>query len=114
MDKLRQYQKAVKRVLENYLERQVTSLSDASVETLLSADDQRGIYMVLRNGWQGKERVQNILLFVRLVNGRIWVEEDWTDFDVVGQLLEANIPQEDIVLAFHHPQLRPLTEFAVA
>lgn len=114
MDKLRQYQKTVKKVLEEYLKRQTMSVSDPSVETLLSADDQRGIYMVLRNGWQGKERVQNILLFVRLVNGRVWVEEDWTDFDVVGHLLEANIPQEDIVLAFHHPQLRPLTEFAVA
>jgi hypothetical protein len=42
------------------------------------------------------------------------VDEDCTGFDGVGHLLEANIPQEDIVLAFHHPQLRPLTEFAVA
>jgi hypothetical protein len=42
------------------------------------------------------------------------VEEDWTDFDVVRHLLEANISQEDVVPAFHHTQLRPLTEFAVA
>jgi hypothetical protein len=114
MDKLRQYQKAIKLVLEDFWARQTMMLAEKDVETLLTADDQHKIYMVLRNGWQGKERVQNILIFVRLVNGRIWVEEDWTDFDVVGCLLEAGIPQEDIVLAFHHPQLRPLTEFAIA
>lgn len=40
--------------------------------------------------------------------------EDWTDFDVVGRLMEAGIPQKKIVLAFHHPDMRPLTEFATA
>lgn len=113
MDKLRQYQKLIKNVLDEYLEHHAKAVPDSDVKTLLSADDRHGIYMVLRNGWQGKERVQNILIFVRLVNGKIWVEEDWTDYDVVGRLLEADVPHEDIVLAFHHPELRPLTEFSV-
>ena len=30
------------------------------------------------------------------------------------ELVEAGIPKEDIVLAFHAPEMRPLTEFAVA
>lgn len=33
---------------------------------------------------------------------------------IVDRLLEAGVPKEDIVLAFHHPLLRSRTEFAVA
>jgi hypothetical protein len=29
-------------------------------------------------------------------------------------LLEAGVPKEDIVLAFHEPEMRQYTEFAVA
>ena len=32
---------------------------------------------------------------------------------IAAHLLEAGIPKEDIVLAFHSPDMRPYTEFAV-
>jgi hypothetical protein len=33
---------------------------------------------------------------------------------IATDLLEAGVPKEDIVLTFHSPEMRPLTEFAVA
>ncbi|MHC5722062.1 MAG: element excision factor XisI family protein [Nostoc sp.] len=47
-------------------------------------------------------------------NGKVWVEEDATNLCVVDDLLSAGIPQADIVLGFHHPSKRGLTEFATA
>jgi hypothetical protein len=52
-------------------------------------------------------------MFLRLENGKIWVKTDSTNFGIVDDLLTAGIPQQDIVLAFHHPQKRPFTEFAI-
>ncbi len=42
------------------------------------------------------------------------IEEDWTEGGIATDLLEAGVPKEDIVLAFHPPKMRPYTEFAVA
>jgi hypothetical protein len=112
MDSVDRYKKIIKEILRVFQERFQPQSEQGDVETLLTADDERGVYLILRTGWQAKERVQRILIYIRLINNRVYVEEDWTDFDVVGRLLDAGIPQEDVVLAFHHPSLRPFTEFA--
>lgn len=53
------------------------------------------------------------MVYLRIQNGKIWVEEDWTQ-GIVNDLLEAGVPHEDIVLGFQHPSKRLLTEFAIA
>jgi hypothetical protein len=53
-------------------------------------------------------------LFARIHNGKIWIEEDNTEEGLASLLVEAGVPKEDIVLAFHPPELRDLTEYAVA
>jgi hypothetical protein len=111
MDELSKYQTIIKELLKDYMEQHQTSSHDSEVETLLVTDDEHGQYLVIKNGWQGKDRVQLIPIFLRLVDGKIWVEEDWTDYEVVDRLLEAGIPQEQIVLAFHHPSMRQFSEF---
>jgi len=77
-------------------------------------DEGRGIYMALSHGWDGKERVKSIQFFVRVVGDKFRVEEDWTKDGVATDLLEAGVPNNKIVLAFHHPSMREYTEFAVA
>jgi hypothetical protein len=42
----------------------------------------------------------------------IVIQYDGTDRPVADELIAAGIPQEDIVLAFHPANLRPLTGFA--
>lgn len=88
--------------------------NDSSIENLLILDDEQYQYLILRHGWEGKKRAQYIPVFIRIVNEKVWVEEDWTDYEIVDKLLEAGIAQEDIVLAFHHPSMRQYTEFATA
>ena len=53
-------------------------------------------------------------LHVRLKEGKVWVEEDMTEEGIANYWVKAGVPKEDIVLAFQHPSMRPLTEFAVA
>nr|WP_269321998.1 element excision factor XisI family protein [Planktothrix serta] len=64
--------------------------------------------------WDDKKLVQHIIIYLCIKNGNIWVEEDVTNLCVVDDLLSAGIPKNDIVLGFHHPSKRALTEFATA
>ena len=51
---------------------------------------------------------------MRIVNGKIWVEEDATMYRFVDELLDQGIQKDEIVLAFKAPSIRPYTEFAIA
>jgi hypothetical protein len=46
--------------------------------------------------------------FIRYENTELYA-----DLCVVDDLLAAGVPKQDIVLGFHHPSKRPLTEFAI-
>jgi hypothetical protein len=65
-------------------------------------------------GWINKKKINNTQIHIRIKNEKIYIEQDWTERGITSELLEAGIPKEDIVLAFHAPESRQLTEFAVA
>jgi hypothetical protein len=71
-------------------------------------------YLLLDTGWHDIQRIHHVIAHMRILNGKIWVEADNTDRELVQQLLDAGIPKTAIVLAFHSPQKRRLTEFAIA
>jgi hypothetical protein len=51
---------------------------------------------------------------VDVINGKLWIQRDGTEYGVANHFLEAGVPKEHIVLAFHTPVEREYTEFAVA
>jgi hypothetical protein len=71
-------------------------------------------YLVLALGWDRTRRVLDPLIYLRLQDGKVWVEEDGTDANIVEQLIAAGVPAADMVIGFHHPEERAYTEFAVA
>ncbi|BAB77608.1 XisI protein [Anabaena sp. FACHB-709] len=125
MDKLSYYRHTVQEIIKKYYDLSNSQLATAT-ETKISdgvpdtvgdrmiIDEQRDQYLWLRCGWDGKKRVQHIILYLQIQNGKIWIEEDSTDLAIVDEMLVAGIPQTDIILGFHHPSKRGLTEFAIA
>ncbi len=117
MDKLEQYRNAIKKILTDYYEittTQVMSAEESEVSDRLAFDEKRDQYLWFRFGWDSKKLVQHIIMYLSIKNGKVWVEQDSTNLSVVDDLLSAGIPQSDIVLGFHHPSKRALTEFATA
>jgi hypothetical protein len=112
MDKLNQHRTLIKKILTNYA--QTANKSPDGVETQLVFDEERNHYMAFRTGWWGKKRIHSAVIYVRLHNGKIWIEEDWTEDGIATELLEAGVAKEEIILAFHHPTMRRYSEFAVA
>jgi hypothetical protein len=113
MDKLTNYSTLIKRLLRDF-ERLYSLQPHPGVETLVVFDEVREHYLLIRLGWAEERRVRYLTLYVRLKERKIWVEEDWTEAGIVTELLKAGVPKEDIVLAFQPPEMRELSEFAVA
>ncbi len=113
MDKLHEYRQLVKKVLTHYAEL-VNRRPKPGKETEVVFDEERDHYMLISVGWSGQHRVRGTTVYVRLRNGKFWIEEDWLEHGITPDLLQAGVPKEDIVLAFQPPEVRPLTEFATA
>jgi hypothetical protein len=117
MDKLEQYRSVINKIFTEYYEMantQVIKTTGVEVSDRLAFDEKRDQYLWFRFGWDDKKQIQYIIIYICIKNGKVWVEEDATNLCVVDDLLSAGIPQADIVLGFHHPSKRGLTEFATA
>ena len=113
MDRMNHYRELIKRGLWSRQERYNGSPPN-DVEAMCVFDDARDHYLLLYVGWRDPHRVEKTMLHVRLHNGKIWIETDDTEDGFATELVKAGVPHSDIVLAFHPPQLRSMTDFAVA
>jgi XisI protein len=117
MDSLNYYRQIIQATLKKYYslaQSQTTHSNEPNaIGDYIALDADHDQYLWVRSGWDGKKRVQYLILYLRIQDGKIWVEEDSTNFGIVDELLAAGIPQQEIILGFHHPSKRPLTEFAV-
>lgn len=111
--KLATYRTIIKTVLQSYADL-INANPFPDQETEVVFDEERDHYMLVTMGWADKRRVRAYTVYVRLKEGKFWIEDDGLEDGIATDLLEAGVPHEDIVLAFHHPKMRPYTEFAVA
>ena len=114
MDSLERYREIIHQLLEEYRVF-LTELTKTNVDTEILCDDNNGQYMVMRIGWRDETRVHRPLFYLRIKNGKIHVEEDWTKEGIANELIQAGVAVSDIVLAFNPPALRYETPaFALA
>lgn len=112
MDKLTHYRTAIQSILMEY--HQMNLQSGSAIESSVVMDEVNDHYLLVLMGWQKDERIKSVMIHLRLKDGKIWIEEDWTEAGVATDLLQRGITPDEIVLAFHPPHLRCHTEFAVA
>ncbi len=114
MERVTEYRRLIRQIMEAHARPAAASFPATGVEKLLIMDEERGHYLLLKLGWQGHQRIEWTLLHVRLKDGKIWIERDLTEDGIATELLDAGVPQTDLVLAFHVPELRPHIEFTAA
>jgi hypothetical protein len=49
-----------------------------------------------------------------IINGKIWIQQNMTEWDVGQMFQQMGIPKSDIVLGFLAPSTRAYTDYAVA
>ncbi|NET01827.1 MAG: XisI protein [Sphaerospermopsis sp. SIO1G2] len=114
MGKLNNYRAIIKKILTEYDQIASQTPNFSGVDTILSFDEERDQYLWFDVGWNKRKRVKAITVHVRMKNDKIYIEEDWTEAGIATELLREGVPKEDIVLAFHDPETRKFTDFAIA
>ncbi|MGK7955293.1 MAG: XisI protein [Crocosphaera sp.] len=112
MDNLKHYQNLIKSILIKY-EKISSQVPDPDIDEVLMFDDERSQYLWFNIGWKNEKRIKAISVYIRIKNNKIWIEEDWTEEGITTELLRNGVPKDDIVLGFHDPETRKLTEFAI-
>ena len=116
MDRIETYREIIKGVIRSVADFLPTE-EGVRIETIF--DDADGHYELLSIGWSNQRRIHSTRIHstrihIDLQDGKVWVERDGTDLEIVQDLLDAGIPSEHIVLGFHPPNQRKFTDFAVA
>jgi hypothetical protein len=106
-----EYPELIKRIFKEYA---VYKPSYGDVEVELIFDDASGHYELRHLGWDEQRRIHNCILHVDIRGDKIWIQHDGTPEGVATEFLEAGVPAQQIVLAFHAPNERKYTPFAIA
>jgi hypothetical protein len=110
MDKVARYRDILTRIVRDYASGKI---SHGRIETEAIIDREHDHYEVMHVGWDKQRRIHGIVIHLDIKDGKIWLQYDGTDRPVADELLEAGVPKEDIVLAFHPEDIRHHTGFAV-
>lgn len=65
-----------------------------------SLDDERQTYTVIAVDFPTREDYAGVVVFARVVDDKVVIEEDTTDKKLVDALLQRGIPREQIILAY--------------
>lgn len=112
MGKLTKYQSLVEKLVTEYAEKY--AIDDENTDQVIVIDNPNGVYQIYQIGWEGHSRIHEMTLHIRIKDGKIWVEEDWTEEGIASRLIESSVPNQDIVLGFNPPNMRQYTEYATA
>ena len=108
MGTIDRYREILQRVMREYVGKPL----NGDIRTELVIDKDQNHFEVNHVGWDGDERIHGSVVHVDVIDGKVWIQYNGTDRPIGEELVQAGIPRQDIVLAFHPAELRKFTEFA--
>jgi hypothetical protein len=113
MDKVKKYQDSIIALLNDYVE--FLSGANEPLKPQAFTDKEHNHFQLLRIGWDDKryQPVFDVLFHFDIIDGKIWLQFNNTEFMVVDELIELGVPKSDIVLGFNPPNVRKMREKAV-
>ena len=69
---------------------------------------------LITHGWENGVRVHGCVTHLEIIDDKIWIHRDGLEDGIANDLVRAGISKSQIVLAFHPPEIRAHTEFAVS
>jgi len=75
-------------------------------------DDKHGRYLAMTVGWKNGSFWHHCIFHFDVIDGKIWLQANWTDWDVTKDLVEMGVPKSELVLSFLAPDRRVFDGFA--
>jgi hypothetical protein len=110
MDKLTRYREAVKTLILDYAQYKP---SVGEIEPEVIFDVERDHYELMMVGWRRTARVHGSVIHIDIRNGKVWIQHNGTEGDLGEELMELDVPREDIVLGYRRPEVREYTGYAL-
>ena len=110
MVNLEEYPKIIQSVLEHYAN---IPFHYGTVKNSVVIDQNQEHFMLIISGWEEKKRIHGCITHVQIIDDKIWIQRDGIEDGITDELVAAGIPKTQIVLAFHPPNIRPHTGYAV-
>ena len=108
---IKQYRQHIQNLLTARAQRISKPQNETEYEVQTVFDSEQDHYQLLYVGWRGNKRQFGCILHLDIKDGKIWIQHDGTEIGIANQLVELGVPKQDIVLAFHEPEIRQFTEF---
>lgn len=113
MDKIKHYQDVVINFL-NYYNEDTGGASAKPIERRILIDKENNSFQLLSVGWKGNNYIFGPIFHFDIIDGKIWMQCNNTEWDAVDELMKNGVDRNDIVLGFLTPDARQFSGFAVA
>lgn len=110
MDKVKKYESAILSILNEYAQ---FKYSNIDAKNYVIADKENLRYQLVTIGWDKSKFVHGCVLHFDIIDGKIWVWQNTTEWEVGEMLVSMGVPKSDIVPGFFSPKMREYTEYAV-
>lgn len=108
--KIKKYQRAILSILEEYAKIKYSNVEGGNY---VIADKENHRYQVVTIGWEGRRFVHDCPIHMDILNGKIWIYQNNTEWDLGAMLEKQGVPKSDIVLGFFSESMRSYTEYAL-
>ncbi|MDY7013093.1 MAG: XisI protein [Cyanobacteriota bacterium] len=104
------YSHLVMKILTTHFEQLQKS---GNTRSQLIIDAERHHYLLMTVGWNEQRREYGSLIHIDIQNDKIWIQNDGTEVGIAKELVEAGVPQANIVLGYKSPFKRQFTDYAL-
>lgn len=111
MDKIKKYQSAILSILNEYAK---IKYSNIEGENQVVADKENHRYLVLTIGTEKGKFIHDSPMHFDIIDGKVWIQRNMTEWEVGEMLQELGVPKADIVIGFLSPAMRAYTDYAVS
>ncbi|NET06478.1 MAG: XisI protein [Merismopedia sp. SIO2A8] len=108
MERLNQYRQWIQNLLTK---QNKFKPSYGNLEQFTVFDTHNDHYQLTTVGWDGDRRVFSCLIHIDIKGDKIWIQHDGTEVGIANELVELGVSKQSIVIGFHDPNARKLTEF---
>ena len=112
MDKIKKYQNIILDFLHYYYTETGGNAQNDNVQRRILADKENNSFQLLSTGWNGNRFIFGPLFHFDIINGKVWMQCNNTEWEAVDYLMEHGIDKQDIVLGFVPLHARHLLGFA--
>lgn len=111
-DKVKKYQEVIIQFLDHYKIESGGDRPDATVQRRILIDRENNSFQLLAIGWNNHHYAFGPIFHFDIIDGKIWMQCNNTEWEVVDYLMEHGVDRQDIVLGFVPPHARKFSGFA--